>query len=172
MRRFALMAVAALMLVPVSACDDDTPTNPATAPVVFDVQMRGGANETPAVTNAEAGVTGNAVVRFDVPRDSSGAVTGGGTANFQVALTGFPAGSSYTLGHIHVGAQGIGPGPVLVSMNLSLTAINGGTTTINVDVPIAQALAQQVMDNPAGHYVNIHSQANPIGVARGQMVRR
>jgi hypothetical protein len=44
-------------------------------------------------------------------------------------------------------------------MNLCLTAINGGgTTTINVDVPITRVQPKAVMDNPGGHYVNIHIQ--------------
>jgi hypothetical protein len=173
MRRLALIAVAALALVPVMACDDDPDTSPSTGPVVFDAQLRA-SSEVPPVSNAESNVTGTAVITFNVPRDNSGAVTGGGTANFQVAVTGFPGGSAYIAAHIHPGIAGVNGSP-LVNLNLPGapgTAINGGSATLNVEVPITQTQAQQIIDNPIGFYFNIHTVANGGGVARGQLVRR
>jgi hypothetical protein len=34
------------------------------------------------------------------------------------------------------------------------------------------ALAQTIINNPAGYYFNIHTAANPGGVARGQLVKQ
>ena len=36
---------------------------------------------------------------------------------------------------------------------------------------ISQSQATTVLANPAGHYFNMHSALNPIGVVRGQLVR-
>jgi hypothetical protein len=36
---------------------------------------------------------------------------------------------------------------------------------------VPAAIAQQLLANPAGFYFNVHTLANPSGVARGQLVR-
>jgi hypothetical protein len=33
-------------------------------------------------------------------------------------------------------------------------------------------LAQQIIDNPAGYYFNVHTALNPGGAVRGQLVRQ
>lgn len=70
-----------------------------------------------------------------------------------------------TMGHLHRGAAGAN-GDVVVPLDAA--AINAGgtaTTTIN------PALAAEIVANPAGFYLNIHSasHAPPTGNARGQL---
>ncbi len=91
MKRVAiLMAVLALA----AGCDDDSPTQPSnTGPIVFTAQLSA-ANEVPPVTNAESSARGTATITFDVPRDSTGAITGGGNATFAIQLNSFPASST------------------------------------------------------------------------------
>ena len=88
MKRVAiLMAVLALA----AGCDDDSPTQPSnTGPIVFTAQLSA-ANEVPPVTNAESTARGTTTITFDVPRDSSGAITGGGNVTFAIQLNSFPA---------------------------------------------------------------------------------
>ena len=44
--------------------------------------------------------------------------------------------------------------------------------TINFEaVQILQSQAQAVLNNPAGHYFNMHTPLNPGGAVRGQLVR-
>ena len=75
MRRLGFLLV---VLALAAGCDDsDPPTGPSTTgPIVFTAPLSA-ANEVPAITNAEAGGRGNVTITFNVPRDSSGAVTGG-----------------------------------------------------------------------------------------------
>ena len=48
----------------------------------------------------------------------------------------------------------------------------GGSATINFEgVFLLGTRAQAVLDNPADNYFNMHSNANPGGVVRGQLVR-
>jgi hypothetical protein len=87
-------------------------------------------------------------------------------------MSGFPAGSSITLAHIHTGAVGVA-GPVLVPLIPaagSVTLTNGSgtfTQSQSVDGPTATS----IINNPAGFYFNIHTALNPAGVMRGQLVR-
>ena len=109
-----LMAVLALA----AGCDDDSPTQPSnTGPIVFTAQLSA-LNEVPPVGNAESGGRGTATITFNVPRDSAGAITGGGTVTFAIQLNGFPANTPVNLAHIHPGAQGVNGG-VLVNTGLS-----------------------------------------------------
>jgi hypothetical protein len=172
MRRLALFAVALALGAP--ACDDDNPVGPSNSgPIVFTAELRA-SNEVPAITGAEASAQGTATITFSVPRDGSGNVTGEGVWNVQALLSGFPAGSSITLAHIHTGAAGVGGG-VFVNTGQQATSpvpINGGSAEINYEsVRITQLQAQTVLNNPPGYYFNMHSPANPGGVVRGQLVR-
>jgi hypothetical protein len=93
---------------------------------------------------------------------------------FSCSLTGFPSTTAITIAHIHIGVAGSAPGAIVVNTGLAsgqVTLVNGAgsfqATNINVD----PTLAQQIINNPAGYYFNVHSSANPVGVARGQLVR-
>ena len=118
MKRVAiLMAVLALA----AGCDDDSPTQPSnTGPIVFSAPLSA-ANEVPPVTNAESTARGTTTITFDVPRDTSGAITGGGNATFGIQLTGFPSTSTAVIAaHIHPGAAGVNGSPLV-----ALTCISG-----------------------------------------------
>lgn len=168
------MAVVVAALVFAAACDDNnSPTTPSnTGPVVFTSQLSA-ANEVPPITNAESNARGNVTITFNVPRDSSGAITGGGTATFAVQLTGFPAGSAAILAHIHPGAAGA-TGGALVNTGLSPAApilLNDGTGNLSLTATITQTDAQNIMSSPSNFYFNVHTPVNPGGAVRGQLTR-
>lgn len=175
--KLGAMVLAAALGAP--ACGDDDNNNPTgpsnTGPIVFSVTMSA-ANEVPPVTNAESNARGTATITFNVPRDASGAITGDGTANFSIQLTGFPAPSAAQAAHIHPGATGV-VGTVLVGIT-ALTpaapiAMPDGTASITFNtVTLSQANAQAITANPAGYYFNVHTPRNPGGAVRGQLVRQ
>jgi hypothetical protein len=172
MRRFAMFALALTLGAP--ACDDDSPTGPSTTgPIVFTAELRA-SNEVPAISNAESNAQGRATITFSVPRDGSGNVTGDGVWNVQAVVSGFTDSSAIRAAHIHNGAAGVNAGVYVDTLLTPANAIpvSSGSTTINFEqVQIIQSRAQAVMDNPAGHYFNMHSPLNPGGVIRGQLVR-
>jgi hypothetical protein len=171
MKRMAiLMAVLALA----AGCDDNNnPTQPSnTGPIVFTSSISA-ANEVPAVTNAESGGRGTATITFNVPRDTSGNITGGGNVTFAVQLTGFPSGTAIVAAHIHPGAAGANGG-VLVSTGLTAGApilLNDGTGNMNITATITQVDAQNITAAPANFYFNVHTPLNGGGAARGQLSR-
>jgi hypothetical protein len=173
MRRLGFLLI---VLAMTAGCDDaDPPTGPSTSgPIVFTAQLSA-ANEVPAVANAEAGGRGNVTITFNVPRDSTGAVTGGGGVTFAVQLTGFAAGTPAVAAHIHPGAVGVNGSP-LVNTTISAAApvvMGDGTANVTVTATpeISQANAQAIVANPAGYYFNVHTQLNPGGAVRGQLTR-
>ena len=172
MRRFAIFALALALGAP--ACDDDSPTGPSSSgPIVFTAELRA-SNEVPAISNAESNGQGTATITFSVPRDGSGNVTGGGAWNVQAVISGLTNDSAIRAAHIHNGAAGANAG---VFVDTKLTPANqiptpGGAATINFEgVDLTQSQAQAVLNNPAGHYFNMHSPLNTGGVIRGQLVR-
>lgn len=64
---------------------------------------------------------------------------------------------TFTLDHIHQGAAGVN-GPVVI--DFSSTLIGG---------PIVDADVANVLANPAGYYVNVHTNTFPGGAIRGQV---
>src|SRR5262245_44897419 len=76
-----------------------------------------GANEVPAVSNAEAGITGTGTFVLDVTRDASNNITAA-TARFETQLAGFSSSVNIILTHIHEGAAGVN-GPVRIDSGLT-----------------------------------------------------
>ncbi|MEZ5401324.1 MAG: CHRD domain-containing protein [Bryobacteraceae bacterium] len=75
--------------------------------------------------------------------------------------------------HIHRGAEGVA-GPVVINSGLRgpvATAAGDGSVFYQVEVTDAAQIAilNAIMANPAGYYVNMHSQTNPGGIIRGQL---
>jgi hypothetical protein len=73
--------------------------------------------------------------------------------------------------HIHNAAAG-GNGGVFVNAGLTsgeLALVNGGgsVTKSGINVPADRAAA--ILNNPAGHYFNVHTALNPDGAIRGQL---
>jgi hypothetical protein len=103
-----------------------------------------GANEVPA--NAST-ATGNTLVTINPTT---------GVVNWNTASSILQASS--TGHHIHRGAAGTN-GPVIINFN----ALYAGTVTV------APALAAEIVANPAGFYVNLHTAAFPGGEIRAQL---
>jgi hypothetical protein len=68
-----------------------------------------------------------------------------------------------TAGHIHTGAKGIA-GPVAVDFKLK---DNGPKAC----VPVNPTSLAAIRDDPAGHYVNVHTADYPKGAIRGQLAK-
>ena len=128
------------------------------------------ANEVPAITNADQAGSGTATIALTVTKDDSGVITSA-TADIQISVTGFPNGTVITDAHVHNASAGANGG-VFVSVGLSsgeLALVNGsGSVTKNgINVPAERAAA--ILNNPAGHYFNVHTAINPDGAIRGQL---
>lgn len=165
-----LLAVAAL-----AGCDSDSPTAPTDPNVVVFVAPLAAGNEVPPVTNAESSARGSVRIRFDLSRDAANNVTGA-TATIVVSLSSFPAGSTWTLAHIHRGAAGVAGG-VLVNTGLSPAApvalVNGSISNQTFsNLAVTATVANDIINNPEGFYFNVHTLLNPAGAVRGQLVRR
>jgi hypothetical protein len=108
----------------------------------------GGANEIPGPGDADG--SGVAVVNIN-----------GTSVTFTILVNNIAA---PTLAHIHRGAAGVA-GNVVVNFNP--TFVNGTATgTVN---GVDQALINEILGNPAGFYVNVHTGDFPNGAIRGQL---
>jgi hypothetical protein len=170
MKRVASLLSAVALI---SAGCGSSSTSPSNAPVVFTAQLLP-SNEGFAINGGETSGSGNATISFNVTKDSGGTITSA-TANFDVTLTGFPATTNITIAHIHIGVVGSTPGTIVLNTGLAggqVTLTNGAGGFQKLGINFDPALAQQIIDNPAGYYFNVHSSANPVGVARGQLVKQ
>jgi len=174
MKRYLLVGVAVLA----AACGSSSPSSPSAQPttVVFTAAMTA-SQETPPITNADQNAKGNATITFHLTRDGSGAITAA-TVDFVYSLSGFPAGTPIILTHIHEGGPNV-PGGVKVNSGLTaataITLADGSTSNItfnNCTYPDGLPLIQKIIDNPNGYYFNVHSQLNPGGAVRAQLVRQ
>jgi CHRD domain len=150
----------------------DSPTNPTqgtTTTSTFTVPLST-VNEVPAITNADATGSGTAVIALTVTRNDGGSITSA-TANFQISVTGFPAGTRVTDAHIHAGAAGSNAAAAvnvgLTSGELAITNGSGSITKNGINVTADRAAA--ILSNRAGHYFNVHTALNPDGAIRGQL---
>ena len=84
-----------------------------------------------------------------------------GTACYIMNVTGL---EGITVAHIHAGAAGENGRPVL-DLETPEDGTSGGC------VPVTAELAEALLSNPAGYYVNIHTRAFPTGAIRGQLAR-
>ena len=155
-------------------CADSSPSTPSPATTTtstFTVPLSS-ANEVPAITNADAGSTGTAMIALTVTKDGSGTITSA-TMNFQISVTGLPAGTTVTDAHVHNGAVGVNAGvyvgTTLSSGEMVITNGSGSITKNGINVPSDRAAA--ILSNPAGHYFNVHTALNPGGAMRGQLSR-
>lgn len=72
--------------------------------------------------------------------------------------------ASPTMAHIHRGAAQVAGPPVVVLAN---PAENIADTC----QPVAPALISEIIANPAGFYVNVHTKEHPGGAIRAQLMR-
>ncbi|MEO7190889.1 MAG: CHRD domain-containing protein [Vicinamibacterales bacterium] len=173
MTRSALAIPVLALTLAVAACDDKTPTSPSVNPPKFTATLLS-TNEVPPVSAAspESNGTGTVTITFNLTKDAAGTVTAA-TADFSGTFSGFPNGTALTAAHIHPGAAGANGSP-LVSLGLGggeITFPTGtGSLTKNA-ISMSVDQANTILANPNGFYFNIHTAANPGGVARGQLVR-
>ena len=173
-RMLCAISVAILAGLPLAGCDDDddSPTNPTPETINF-VTLLSPQNEVPAVIGPEALGSGTATIVLRVTRDASNAVASA-NADFQVALTNFPAGTTLTGAHIHRGSAAE-VGDIVVNTGLvagSIVLTNGTGAFSQTGVNVTPGIAQQILLNPGQFYFNVHSSQNPQGMARGQLVRQ
>ncbi len=152
-----------------SSTPTPTPT-PVPNPVFTSTLLA--ANEVPPIGNAEQTASGTVRIELFLTKDAAGVITSA-TATFTVTLAGFPAGSAITIAHIHKAAAGTNAG-ILVNTGLSageVTLTNGAGGFTKSGVNVTPADAQGIIDNPSGHYFNVHTTLNSGGAIRGQLVR-
>ncbi len=170
MNRLSVLVVGLSILA--VGCSDSSPAAPSQGTrttSTFTVPLSP-ANEVPPVTNADASGSGTATIALTVTKDDSGNITSA-TMNFQISVTGFPAGTTVTKAHIHNGTAGVNAG-IYVDVNLAsgemaITDGSGSITKNGINVPSDRAAA--ILSNPAGHYFNVHTALNPDGAIRGQL---
>ena len=168
MKRLSVLFVTLGLLT--AACSKDSPTAPSSSNNPVFVASLSPSNEVPPVSGAEAGGSGTVTATFNLTRDSANNITAA-SVTFNGTFTGFPAGTTLTGAHIHPGVAGVNGG-VAISAGLTQGEIvftNGGGTLNKTTSGVDAALAQTIIGNPAGYYFNIHTAANPSGVARGQL---
>jgi hypothetical protein len=171
MHRFSALIVG-LSIVAVGCGGDSLPTTPSqrtTTTSTFTVPLSP-SNEVPAITNADAGGSGTAIIAITVTRDNDGNITSA-SANFQISVSGFPAGTRITDAHIHSAPAGSNGSAIvnvgLASGELAITNGSGSITKNGINVPADRAAA--ILNNRAGHYFNVHTALNPDGAVRGQL---
>lgn len=166
MSRWTTAVAVVFCLVLASACGD-SPTSPDDR-VILTAQLRP-ANEVPAVTNADSTGAGTVTVTLSLTR-SAGTITAA-TADFHVTLAGFANGTVVNASHIHNGAAGSN-GPVIVDLGLTpgqTVLATGSTTVIRNAITVSPTVAQNILSNPSGFYVNVHTALTPSGAVRGQL---
>jgi len=161
MNRRALIALFACVLV--TGCgDDDGPTSPSGAPLVF-TALLSPANEVPPVGNAESG--GRGAVQITIT---------GSTADVYIQLFGFPGDTRIQGAHIHPGGAGVN-GPVIVGTPITAgapVALSNGVVEYRTSgLPVDAVTLQGLTNNAGAYYFNVHSPLNPGGFARGQLAR-
>jgi uncharacterized protein (TIGR03437 family) len=130
------------------------------------------AQEVPPITTVTAGGVGTITVN-PVRNPANGAITGG-SVTFTVSHD-LPANSNIVGLHIHEQVAGVN-GPIVIDTGLSganSLATATGKGMINYEVPLTTSaqigVVQRLLANPTGFYTNLHTQANPGGVIRGQL---
>jgi CHRD domain len=169
MTRLALFVVGLSVLAMGCGSSPTAPAEGTRTTTTFTVPLSS-ANEVPAITNADAGSSGTAIIALTVTRDGSGAISSA-TANCQITVTGLPAGTVVTDAHIHNGAVGTNAG-VYVSAGLAsgeLPIVNGGGSVTKNGINVPSDRAAAILGNPSGHYFNVHTALNPAGAMRGQL---
>jgi cbb3-type cytochrome oxidase subunit 3 len=136
--------------------------------VTFRAQLLA-SNEVPPISNADLNAIGNVVVVVDTATN----------AYFFEWSVNNVAASTIILSHIHEAAAGVN-GPVRVDSGLNagsnvVPVVNGGAVFSKsgiVPATDAAGITTRLLANPAGFYFNVHSNLNPGGVVRGQLVRQ
>ncbi len=163
---FGLAALAALSMIPFANAQ-------SMESIPFRLNMSP-ANEVPAIENLAA--TGFSTVWVHVLRDAEGKVVSG-TVDFTVRYQ-FPGEVSFTGFHIHRGNAGAN-GPVVIDSGIVgsdplVDATGQGQIQRTAQIAAGSAGVQVLEDmlaNPEGFYLNLHTTVNRGGAVRAQMTR-
>jgi CHRD domain/IPTL-CTERM motif len=144
-------------------------TRPASADLIVFTATLLPSNEVPPITNADQNASGTVTVTLDTSNNSW---------SFNWTVNGLGA-SQIILSHIHEAPAGVN-GPVRVDSNIGvdppfIPIVSGGATFFKAGIiPATDAagIASRVQANPAGFYFNVHTNINPGGAVRGQLVRQ
>lgn len=161
-----------LTLLSSAACSDDDPVSPSATAPTFTTQLLP-SNEVPPVTNADASASGNVSVVLHVNRDAAQNITSA-TADFTVVMSGFPPNTSLTGAHIHNARAGQNSGFVVNTGIVlgDIVLLNGsGRFDRNGIIVTNLVVAQNMLNDPAGFYFNVHTTLNTGGAIRGQLNR-
>jgi hypothetical protein len=164
------VALLLMLALGVVACDDDNPAAPSDPNSFTLTAALTPGNEVPPVTNADASGSGTVTVTLAVTRDAANAITGG-TANFTVNLTGFPANTTLTGAHIHQAAAGAN-GSIVVNTGLAngeVTLANGSGSFTKNGIAVNATIANGLVTGVSGFYFNVHTTLSPGGAVRGQL---
>jgi uncharacterized protein (TIGR03437 family) len=131
-------------------------------------------NEVPALPNLDA--SGFGTVWLHVVRDEGGAVVSG-TVDFVVRHR-FPGATTFTGLHIHRGNAGTN-GPVLIDTRITganPVVSESGSGEIARSAVVLEgsanvAVLNEILANPEGFYLNLHTTVNPGGAVRSQLKR-
>ena len=151
--RGAIVALAVVVMVGVTACKDNKTTAPK--PETYSASLNGSNETTPpaliigATGTSTMTVSGNSI---------AWTLT---TANFAAGTTA-PAGGTTLPAHIHLGATGVAGG-IMVPLTATVNGTTSGTVTV-VDSVLTHLRAGE-------SYVNVHTAARPGGEIRGQLTR-
>lgn len=129
-------------------------------------------NEVPAITGDPS--TAVATLLVHVTRDASGQIVSGAVdfkSVYKLAVS-----SNLTAMHIHRGAA-TANGPVVIDSTLPAPVADATTGTLALQGPVlptnANALAalRDLVADPSGFYLNMHTTRNPGGEMRGQLMK-
>jgi hypothetical protein len=170
MNRFSALIIGLSILA--VGCGDSDPTAPTqgtTTTSTFTVPLSP-SKEVPAITNADASGSGSVVIALTVTKDNGGNIMSA-TANFQISVSGFPAGTRVTDAHIHNAPAGSNGG-IQVSVGLASGSWRSPTAAARLRRTASmcrQDRAAAILGNRAAFYFNVHTALNPDGAIRGQL---
>jgi hypothetical protein len=173
-KRMRVLTLAAAIVAATSCSDKKNPVEASgTADPEFSAQLLP-SNEVPAVSNGDQFGSGTVKVTLHPTRNSSGQITSA-TADFTVTLVGFPGGTVLTGAHIHQARAGQNAGIIwntgLGNGEITLQNGAGSFTKTGTTITDSAVVAQNLINDPAGFYFNVHSAINLSGAARGQLGR-
>jgi hypothetical protein len=174
----ALSTLTLALSVAATGCGSNSPTPPTsnssgqnmTTTTTYAIDLKSSNEKPNPVTNSEAPATGTANITLRVTRDPSNAFVSA-SADFNVTMQGFPAGSIITQSHIHSG-DASNSGGIVVNTGLAAgeaPLTNGAGSFQKNNVNVTADIAQGILSSPAAYYFNVHSQLNSGGVLRAQM---
>jgi len=162
---FVAVGLAAAIAVPTIAFGNARNNQPGalTTQTPLTALMNGPADLTPTSPTGDPDGTGTAAFTFEII-DPNTPLTGANVCwdLSYLNLTGTPVAA-----HIHRGVAGVA-GPIVVPAN-NVSFPNLGANTASGCLPMDPTLAQEILNNPAGFYINVHTTDFPAGAIRDQL---